>query len=82
MICAAVDSVCRGLYHRFCRRLDRCRRFTVHDGYRQCGRRRLQRRAINDELQSVLVSFASKIKKPLPRSAGAFILPEVRVCCC
>jgi hypothetical protein len=32
-----------------------CHRFTVHHGYRQCGHRRKQRRAINDELQSALV---------------------------
>lgn len=34
---------------------DRCHRFTVHNGSRQCGRRRNQRGAINDELQSALV---------------------------
>jgi hypothetical protein len=61
--CSGIEGRCRGSYHRFCRRFDRCHRFTIHNGYKQCGRRRKQRRAVTTNCNLRSYSLPAKSRR-------------------
>ena len=80
--CSGIEGSCRGLYHRFCGRFDRCHRSSVHNGYRQGWRRRKQRRAINDELQSsrIVCEQNQEVSAKIRRGATFAFVAARRFC--